>query len=102
MSLLTAWRAYRRRTGLAREATTFALGLIAGLVLLPAAIYAVGRLVFGPYTRSPGDATPHGPLAFGADFLSGLAHGSLAHWLVVAGPYGAYLIYRLGRRVLRA
>jgi hypothetical protein len=102
MSLLTAWRAYRGRKGLARESITLALGLVAGIVLLPAAVYVAGRATLGAYTRSPTDPTPGGPLAFMGDFLAGLAAGSLAHWLLALGPYVLYLIVRFGRRARRA
>lgn len=102
MSLLSAWRSYRGRRGLARESITLALGLLAGLVLLPAGVYVVGRVLFGAYTRSPSDRTGAGPLALWSDYLSGLASGSLAHWLLLVGPYVLYLIVRLGRGRRRA
>jgi hypothetical protein len=101
-SLLAAWRDYRRRRGAAREVITLALGLLAGLVLLPLAIYVGGQLILGPYVRSPTDATPAGPLALWTDFLAGLSQGSLAHWLVLLGPYVMYLLWRLARRSRRA
>lgn len=97
-SLGALWRGYRSRTGLAREAITLMLGLFAGLVLMPLCIYGVGRLLLGPYTRTATDTDGAGPWALWTDFLDGLGRGSLAHWLIVAGPYVMYLIIRLGRR----
>ena len=101
-SLLGAWRGYRRRKGLAREATTLALGLIAGFVLMPLGIYLIGRTLLGGYLRSTTDPTPAGPLAMWSDYVAGLSQGSLPHWLVLLGPYVLYLIFRVGRSAFRA
>ena len=101
-SLLGAWRSYRRRKGLAREAITLVLGLVAGLVLMPLGIYVVGRMLLGGYLRSVTDATPGGPMALWSDYVAGLSQGSLAHWLVLLGPYVLYLIFRVGRSAFRA
>jgi len=101
-SLLGAWRSYRRREGLAREAITLVLGLFAGLVLMPLAIYLVGRVLLGGYLRSTTDTTPAGPVALWSDYLEGLSQGSLSHWLVLLGPYVLYLILRIGRSAFRA
>jgi hypothetical protein len=101
-SLLAAWRSYRRRKGLAREATTFVLGIVAGLVVMPLGIYFVGHVLLGGYLRSPTDTTPAGLPAFFADYLAGLSAGELAHWLVLLGPYVMYLIFRIGRSAFRA
>lgn len=101
-SLLAAWRSYRRRKGLGREAITLLLGIVAGLVLLPLAIYVVGRVLLGAYLRDTTDVTSDGPLALWSDYLAGLSQGSVAHWLVLVGPYGAYLIWRIGRKSRRA
>lgn len=100
-SLLAAWRSYRRRSGLGREVITLALGIVAGLLLLPVAIYVVGRMLLGPYLRDTTDVTADGPIALWTDYLAGLSAGSLAHWLVLLGPYGAYLIWRIGRNSRR-
>ena len=101
-SLLAAWRSYRRRRGVAHEVTTLLLGLFAGLVLMPLALYAVGRVLLGGYLRSPTDSTPEGPVALWSDYVAGLLQGSLAHWLVLLGPYVLYLIIRIGRGAFRA
>lgn len=101
-SLLGAWRSYRRRTGLAREAITLLLGLVAGLIVMPMGIFVVGQTVLGGYLRSPTDTTPGGPVALWSDYVAGLSQGSLAHWLVLLGPYVLYLIFRIGRSAFRA
>jgi hypothetical protein len=101
-SLLAAWRSYRRRTGLLRELITLALALLVGLVLLPLAIYVSGQVVLGDYVRSANDPSPAGPLALWTDFLAGLARGDLANWIILFGPYGCYLVWRLLRGSRRA
>ena len=102
MSLLSAWRAYRGRNGLAHELITLVLALVTGIVILPLAIYAVGRVLFGAYTRSATDATGYSALALWSDFLAGLGHGSLAHWIIAVGPYLLYQLLKLGNRALGA
>jgi hypothetical protein len=101
-SLLAAWRSYRRRKGLAREATTFVLGLFAGLVIMPLGIYFVGQVLLGGYLRSATDSKPAGLAAFFGDYFAGIAAGEMAHWLVLLGPYVMYLIFRIGRSAFRA
>ncbi len=101
-SLVAAWRSYRRRKGLARELTTLALGVLAGVVLMPFAVYIVGQVLLHGYVRSPADLTPAGPQAFFSDYLAGISQGSLPHWLMLLGPYVTYLIVRIGRGAFRA
>lgn len=101
-SLLGAWRSYRRRKGFGREAITLVLGLLAGLLLMPFGIYLVGHALLGGYVRSTTSTTPAGPVALWSDFVGGLSQGSLAHWLVLLGPYVLYLIFRIGRSAFRA
>jgi hypothetical protein len=101
-SLLAAWRSYRHRKGPLRELITLAIGLFTGLVILPLAIYGSGRVLLGDYVRGATEPTPAGPLALWTDYLTGLGQGSLAHWLVLLGPYGAYLLWRIARGTRRA
>jgi hypothetical protein len=101
-SLLGAWRSYRRRTGLGREIITLLLALLAGLIIMPVGIYLVGQVLLGGYLRSTTDATPGSLVALWSDYVAGLSHGSLAHWLVLTGPYVLYLIFRIGRSAFRA
>ncbi len=60
-SLVAAWRSYRRRKGLARELTTLALGVLAGVVLMPFAVYIVGHVLLHGYVRSPPTSPLPGP-----------------------------------------
>lgn len=86
------WQRYRRSSGVRHELTTLGLCLVLGLLLVPTAIWLVGRMVLGPYTKG-------GWGALLADYFSGLAHGSLAFWLVAAGPYALVWCWRLLRRI---
>lgn len=68
--------------------------LVAGGVLVPCLIWAVGRATLGDYA--------HGSmLALLADFFGALARGSLAAWVVLLGPYVLVQTARLGLRLLR-
>jgi hypothetical protein len=72
-----------------------AIGLAAGGLVLPALIYAVGVAVLGPYDG--------GSLAGTYKVvLGGLAHGSIASWVVVLGPYLLWHLARLLRFWWRA
>jgi hypothetical protein len=101
-SLLSAWRSYRSRRGIVHELITLAAGLVAGLLLLPAAIYFVGQALLGGYLRSARDTASSGPLTLWADFVAGLRDGSLAHWIVLLAPYVTYLLWKFGRKFVRA
>lgn len=73
---------------LARELAWLAALLIVGIVLLPIAIWVVGRTIFGDYE---GGAYMD---FFGA--LAGrLATGDLAAWFLVLSPYLAICTLRL-------
>ena len=73
-SLLTAQLPVRR------ELLILALALLCGVLVLPLLIWFVGQLILGPYDNG-------GMAALFADFLSGLAGGSPAFWIVALGPY---------------
>ena len=75
--------------------------LVVGVVVLPLAIWACGRLVIGDYVRDPLTGATGGVFTLLMDFLRGLASGSLAHWIVAAGPYALLLGWRLLRRLLQ-
>jgi hypothetical protein len=96
-----AWRGYRRRKGFAREILVLAAALVFGLVILPLAIWAGGRLVLGEYVRDPLTGATGGPLALWIDYLQALAHGSPGYWLACGGLYVIYLAVRLSRRLLK-
>lgn len=82
----TTWR---------RELIWLGVWLAFGLLLLPALIWIAGRVSLGDYVNG-------GPLALWQDLLNELGRGSLAHWLVIIGPYllvsSARLWFALVRR----
>jgi len=89
--LLGALRALGRPK---RELALLLLGLLLGLLAMPLLVWGAGMLALGPYANG----------GFGAllgDFLGGLARGSLACWLVLAGPYLVLSLFRLLRLTLQ-
>ncbi len=77
-----------------REIGVLAIGLALGLLAMPLLVWVAGLLALGPYANG----------GFGAllgDFLGGLVRGSLACWLVLAGPYLVLSLLRLLRLTLR-
>jgi hypothetical protein len=93
--LTNLWRRYRQSTGLAREAVHFALCLLVGALLIPAAIYLVGVKVLGPYEDG-------GYFSFVADIARSAAVGSWPFVLLVLGPYLGLWMLRLWRRTMLA
>ena len=91
--LRRAWVHYRGAQGLARELLTIALCGGIGLLVMPCLIFAVGRLVLGPYAQGS-------LFALWRDFLSALTIGSYAAWFIVVGPYLLVWLLRGGRRLL--
>lgn len=88
-----------KSTGLRRRATNetalLAVLLFVGIVLMPIAIYAVGRSVFGAY----GDA------GFGGFFSmlsEKIRHGDAVAWFLVLSPYFAWQCLRLTACAWRA
>jgi len=75
-----------------REAGLFLWLLLAGLFLLPLAVYTVGRVLFGEYGGT-------GFAAFYGMLHSELRSGSLSVWFLVLSPY---LICQLLRLTVRA
>jgi hypothetical protein len=77
-----------------RELALMLLGLLLGVLLMPLLVWVAGTVALGPYANG----------GFGAllgDFLRGLAEGSLACWLVLAGPYLLLSLVRLLRLALQ-
>jgi hypothetical protein len=77
-----------------RELGLLLAGLVLGLLAMPLLLWVAGLLALGPYANG----------GFGAllgDFFAGLARGSLACWLVLAGPYLLVCLFRLLRVTLR-
>jgi hypothetical protein len=68
-------------------------GLLSGLIALPAAIYAVGASLLGPYDATSGGAAHIG--SFYGDVFRGLATPTLAAWSIVLGPMVMIVLLRL-------
>jgi len=77
-----------------RESVVFLYLFAAGLLVLPALVYLVGKSIFGEY----------GGTGFGAFYgvlHSGLLGGDLAVWLLVLTPYIVWQLLRLTLRTFR-
>lgn len=72
----------------AREALLFLGLLLVGLLLLPAAIYIVGQLVFGEYGGL-------GLIDFFARIYRGLPSGDGIVWFLIMSPYLGWQVLRL-------
>jgi hypothetical protein len=72
---------------LRRELLVFGIALACGLLAIPLLIWVVGNRILGPYVHTQDPTAGTGPMRLLADFFSGLAHGSIIFWCVVAGPY---------------
>ena len=81
------WKSIARR-----ESVLFLWLLVGGLLLLPVAVYIVGRLIFGEYGGT-------GFTAFYGMFYSELRSGAPSVWFLILSPY---LIWQLLRLTLRA
>lgn len=87
-------RVLRLPPGLRGEIALAGACLLVGLLLMPAAIWIVGRLSLGAYE--------HGSvLALLADYFRALARGAPVFWAVALGPYLLLLWLRFGLRLLR-
>jgi len=84
-----------RSPTLRRELLLFTALLFVGTVLLPAAIYAIGGLVFGEYG---GGGYGH----FFALLTSKIRHADAVAWLLVLSPYLAVQGFRLVLAAWRA
>jgi len=78
-----------------RELALLLLGLGLGMFVMPLLTWTAGMFALGPYENG-------GFGALLADFLRGLADGSLACWMLLAGPYVLIWVFRLLRRALAA
>jgi hypothetical protein len=76
-----------------RELVILAVFLVAGVCLLPIAVFLVGGLVFGEH--------PDGMGAFVADIWDSLLEGDLATWFLVLSPYLVWIASRLTWRGMR-
>ena len=80
---------------LRRETVIAAAGLAFGLFVLPAAIYWVGKRIFGDYSPDGG------MLALAEQIWSDLLALDPAAWLLVLSPYVIVQLGRLVRRLWR-
>ena len=78
---------YRRRVRF--EAIFASIWLAVGLFALPAAIFAVGGALLGPYGET------HRLGRFYGDFFGDLAEPSLRAWTIVLGPLALVSVLRL-------
>jgi hypothetical protein len=78
-----------------QEAGLAALALALGFGIMPVLIFFIGSLVLGRYEGA-------GLARMYDSVYRGLGSGSLASWVVVLGPYGLYLLFRLLRLWWRA
>lgn len=74
-------------SALRRELLIAGVCLVTGLLVMPLAVWLVGRSTLGEYAHG-------GPLALLGDYLSGLGRGELAFWLMLIGPYAFALLIR--------
>jgi hypothetical protein len=88
------WLAFARGLDPARRELAIAAGcLLLGATLMPLAVWVAGSASLGPYVNG-------GLGALFADYFRGLASGSLAAWIVLAGPYLLVALLRLTRTTL--
>lgn len=80
-----------------RELLLAVVLLIAGVALLPAAVYHTGSRLFGPYELDSGSMG-----VFYAELLDQLADGSLAAWALVLSPWLCVSLCRLAAALWRA
>ncbi|HEX5160430.1 MAG TPA: hypothetical protein VFV88_01830 [Steroidobacteraceae bacterium] len=76
------------------EAITLGLAVLFGLLVMPALIYAAGRLTLREYANG-------GFFALYFDFFKGLFQLRPSCWIVVAGPFVFLTLYRVFRFILR-
>jgi hypothetical protein len=70
-----------------RELIFLGVGVAAGFILIPLAIWLVGSRILGPYTHAQDPTAGTGPARLLADFYAGLTHGSVIFWCVAIGPF---------------
>jgi len=94
MNATTAGALARSRPRFAIELAIAGVALVIGLVGMPLLVWVAGRAVIGPYVNG-------GAGALMSDYFRGLATGSPACWVLVAGPYALLWFMRLGWRLVR-
>jgi hypothetical protein len=79
----------------AAELLVAGIGLLLGVVLMPALIFYAGVAALGRF-----DGASLGHLY--SNLFEGLREASIASWVVFLGPYGLYLLFRALRAWWRA
>jgi hypothetical protein len=69
------------------ELALAALGLLAGVGLMPVLIFYTGVATLGRYEGASLGHLYH-------SLFAGFGEGSIASWVVVLGPYGLYLLFK--------
>ena len=87
-------RSWRSQSRVTRELALFVAAFLVGALVVPLAIYAIGREVLGEYANG-------GAGALLVDFFRGLAAGAKAFWAVALGPYAFVLLLRAAVSVAR-
>jgi hypothetical protein len=95
MALSAVFQRLRQGPGLGGRGILALLLLLLGFLVLPGLIFVLGSWLLGRYEGSGLGAT------YGSVY-SGLAHGSVASWIVVLGPLGLWLTFQLLRAWWRA
>lgn len=79
---------FKRSRGLAREFALALILLFLGSAAMPMLIFYTGANVLGRYE---GASLP----GFYSSIFDGLQKGTASAWIVVLGPYGLYIAFRL-------
>jgi hypothetical protein len=95
MSLLSSITEFTDENPWAVEVAAAVVCLAIGVALMPAAIFYTGAAALGKY-----EGASVGNLY--SSVFSGIGAGSAAAWVVVLGPYGLYLLFKVLRLWWRA
>ncbi len=79
----------------ARELLCAVIALGVGFGLMPTLIFTLGSMTLGRYEGAAASKLY-------SSVFAGLATGGVAAWVVVLGPYGLYLLFRLLQIAWRA
>jgi hypothetical protein len=88
MPTLNVLGRWRRLRGLSRELAIALVALVIGIALMPALIFLAGSSALGRY-----EGASAGRLY--QSILGGLEQGSPSAWIVILGPYGLYVLFRI-------
>ncbi|WP_405241531.1 hypothetical protein [Lentisalinibacter salinarum] len=81
------------RSAVKRESLLAAVLVLGGVLLLPAAVYGVGFLIFGEY--------PGGLGGFYGEIWGALGRGNPGTWFLVLSPWVVVTVARLTWRAMR-